>query len=47
MNKIIVKSVKEMSDLMNKGNDARQVGATLMNATSSRSHSIFCIHVEV
>jgi kinesin family protein 3/17 len=28
------------------GNDNRVVGATAMNATSSRSHSIFTIYVE-
>lgn len=36
-----------MDDLMNRGNENRVVGATKMNATSSRSHSIFTINVEV
>ena len=31
---------------MNKGSQNRSVGATLMNADSSRSHSIFTIYVE-
>ncbi|KAJ3122303.1 Kinesin-like protein kif3b [Physocladia obscura] len=42
----VVKSVAEMEQLMNVGNAARSVGATLMNETSSRSHSIFTITVE-
>ncbi|KAJ3211409.1 Kinesin-like protein kif3b [Entophlyctis luteolus] len=42
----VVKSVAEMEQLMNMGNAARSVGATLMNETSSRSHSIFTITVE-
>lgn len=32
--------------MMTKGNKNRSIGATNMNATSSRSHSIFCIVVE-
>jgi len=31
---------------MNRGNKNRSVGATAMNATSSRSHSIFTLYVE-
>ncbi|KXS09168.1 kinesin-domain-containing protein [Gonapodya prolifera JEL478] len=42
----IVKSVEEMEELMFTGNRNRSVGATLMNAVSSRSHSIFTINVE-
>ncbi|KAJ3075083.1 Kinesin-like protein kif3b [Podochytrium sp. JEL0797] len=42
----VVKSVTEMEQLMNVGNSARSVGATLMNETSSRSHSIFTITIE-
>ncbi|KAI8618724.1 P-loop containing nucleoside triphosphate hydrolase protein [Chytriomyces sp. MP71] len=42
----VVKSVAEMEQLMNVGNNARSVGATLMNETSSRSHSIFTITIE-
>jgi hypothetical protein len=33
--------------LMDKGNKNRMTGATLMNADSSRSHSIFTINVEM
>lgn len=36
-----VESIREIEDLMSKGNTNRTVGATNMNATSSRSHSIF------
>ncbi|KAI8844459.1 P-loop containing nucleoside triphosphate hydrolase protein [Chytriomyces cf. hyalinus JEL632] len=42
----VVKSVAEMEQLMTVGNSARSVGATLMNETSSRSHSIFTITIE-
>ena len=38
-----VKSEKEMNGWMDKGNSNRSTGATLMNAESSRSHSIFTI----
>jgi len=36
----------ELFDLFNRGNKERHVGATKMNAESSRSHSIFAIMVE-
>jgi kinesin family protein 3/17 len=42
----VVKSVAEMEQLMTVGNNARSVGATLMNENSSRSHSIFTITIE-
>ncbi|KAJ3126975.1 Kinesin-like protein kif3b [Nowakowskiella sp. JEL0407] len=42
----VVKSVEEMEHWTKVGNDARSVGATLMNENSSRSHSIFTITVE-
>ena len=45
-NQVIVKTQKEMVHYMNIGNDNRSVGATLMNAESSRSHSIFTAYVE-
>ena len=35
-----------MNDWMEKGNSSRSVGATLMNAESSRSHSIFTVLIE-
>jgi hypothetical protein len=31
---------------MNHGNKSRHTGATAMNATSSRSHSIFTLYIE-
>jgi kinesin family protein 3/17 len=43
---IVVKTITEMNRWMNKGNSARSTGETLMNAESSRSHSIFTIYVE-
>ncbi|KAL7552959.1 hypothetical protein ACHAWF_018456 [Thalassiosira exigua] len=42
----VVKSVAEIDDVLQKGKKNRSVGATLMNAGSSRSHSIFSIVVE-
>jgi len=36
-------NMEEMVVLFDKGNGKRHVGATKMNAESSRSHSIFCI----
>ncbi|CAF0773800.1 unnamed protein product [Brachionus calyciflorus] len=41
------KQVADCDKLMDKGNKNRSVGATLMNADSSRSHSIFTINVEM
>lgn len=41
------KQVTDCEKLMDKGNKSRAVGATLMNADSSRSHSIFTINVEM
>ena len=40
-----VKDVPQIDKLMNYGNSNRQVGATKMNAQSSRSHSIFTIEL--
>ena len=42
----ICNSIAEIEELMEIGNGNRVVGATAMNATSSRSHSIFTIYVE-
>jgi len=42
----IVKSVAEIDRVMADGKKYRSVGSTLMNQTSSRSHSIFTIIVE-
>ncbi|CDI87232.1 kinesin motor domain-containing protein, putative [Eimeria praecox] len=41
-----VKSAEELSKLLATGQRNRKVGATLMNAVSSRSHSIFTLAVE-
>ncbi|TPX37660.1 hypothetical protein SmJEL517_g00434 [Synchytrium microbalum] len=46
LSSFVVKSVEEMDKLIDVGNSARAVAATLMNAESSRSHSIFTITVE-
>lgn len=42
----VVKSVDEIDHVMQAGKKNRSVGSTLMNQTSSRSHSIFTITVE-
>jgi len=42
----VVRSVSEIDHVMNVGQKNRSVGSTLMNAESSRSHSIFTITVE-
>ena len=42
-----VHSVVEMEKVMDLGGKNRSVGATLMNADSSRSHSIFTINIEI
>jgi len=43
---VVVKSVSEIDSVLQRGKKNRSVGATLMNAESSRSHSIFSIVVE-
>jgi hypothetical protein len=40
------KNVGDCERVMDRGWKNRSVGATLMNADSSRSHSIFTIHLE-
>ena len=42
----VVKSVSEIDHVMQSGKKNRSVGSTLMNQTSSRSHSIFTITLE-
>ncbi|XP_064847875.1 kinesin-like protein KIF3C isoform X2 [Oncorhynchus masou masou] len=42
----VCRSVKEIEELMNLGNQVRSVGATDMNEHSSRSHTLFLITVE-
>jgi Kinesin motor domain len=46
LTQIIVKDATRVLDLMEEGNKSRTVGATLMNADSSRSHSIFMLQIE-
>lgn len=43
----IVSDQEGINRLMNQGQKLRTVGATAMNATSSRSHSIFTVVVEM
>jgi kinesin family protein 3/17 len=42
----IVKSIPEIEAYMDHGTAQRMTGETAMNATSSRSHSIFTIYIE-
>ncbi len=44
---VVVENEAEMEEVLNKGLTNRTVGSTLMNAESSRSHSIFTIVVEM
>lgn len=46
LSSVVVKSVSEIDRVLQDGKKNRSVGATLMNAGSSRSHSIFSIVVE-
>lgn len=43
---LIVKSIPEIERAMSIGNGNRKTAETEMNATSSRSHSIFTIYIE-
>merc|ERR1719261_1725826 len=45
LQEIVVADTKKLEDLMDRGNKSRAVSATLMNATSSRSHSVFTVKV--
>jgi len=47
LTKHTVHNVGECEDFLERGWKNRSVGASLMNADSSRSHSIFTIHVEM
>ena len=46
LSSFVVKSVQEINQIFSAGTKNRTVGATLMNADSSRSHSIFSVIVE-
>jgi hypothetical protein len=43
---IPVKSIDELFKILDYGNKNRTVFATAMNATSSRSHALFTVHIE-
>lgn len=47
LSQAIVSNQEGINRLMERGQKMRTVGATAMNATSSRSHSIFTIVVEI
>ncbi|KAI3646725.1 hypothetical protein MP228_009653 [Amoeboaphelidium protococcarum] len=46
ISKLPVTSPQQVFDLLQRGNQQRSVGATLMNEQSSRSHSVFTIYIE-
>ena len=46
LQEIAADSGEKIQALMDQGNDMRAVAATNMNATSSRSHSIFIIKMQ-
>ncbi|XP_060082890.1 kinesin-II 95 kDa subunit-like [Ylistrum balloti] len=46
LSSFVTNSVKEIEQVMHKGNSNRAVGATNMNEHSSRSHAIFIITIE-
>ena len=45
LKKVAVRSVDEMFKILDLGNTHRSVSATKMNATSSRSHALFTVHI--
>lgn len=45
LSKYDVKSYKEISDLIEYGNENKSLGSTLMNATSSRAHTIITLEL--
>merc|ERR1719316_1423667 len=45
LQEIVVSDASKLAELIARGNHSRAVSATLMNATSSRSHSVFAIKV--
>lgn len=45
LSKYDVKSYKEITDLIEYGNENKSLGATLMNATSSRAHTIIILEL--
>jgi len=44
---VIIKEVSEVEKAMKSGSENWKTGATLMNAESSRSHSIFTLFIEM
>jgi len=46
LTQVVCKSAGDMDKVMTMGNRNRSVGATKMNATSSRSHAVFTITIE-
>uniref|UniRef100_A0A914LNW6 Kinesin-like protein n=1 Tax=Meloidogyne incognita TaxID=6306 RepID=A0A914LNW6_MELIC len=44
---VIVRSIKEVHELLRRGAEKRRTATTLMNMTSSRSHSVFTVSVMI
>lgn len=47
LSRVEVKSAAAIIELLKKGNENRKVACTKMNSKSSRSHSVFTIHVQM
>merc|ERR1740138_344448 len=45
LTEIVAEDAKKLEDMLEQGNKSRAVSSTLMNSTSSRSHSIFTIKI--
>lgn len=46
LSEVVVKNVKELRDLLDRGNKVRKIAETSMNMRSSRSHTCFTICIE-
>lgn len=46
LTEVVVSSVMNTLEFMERGNNKRSTGSTAMNSTSSRSHAIFTIVLE-
>ncbi|XP_041368096.1 kinesin-like protein KIF11-B [Gigantopelta aegis] len=47
LEEVVVRSKEEVYKILDRGSARRQTAATLMNATSSRSHSVFSVTVHI
>ena len=45
LEEVVVKNKHEVYNIMKKGSQRRQTASTIMNATSSRSHTVFTVTI--